>query len=106
MDADLLAALAPQKEAVTFAGRAFFAHELDCAADVPSEGGAVEMSLRLIVLCVRDAEGRPAFTDDDLAALRKASRRRIKPLIDAVMRVNGFNIEAEVKNSDAGPGSG
>lgn len=106
MREDLIAALAPQKEAVEFAGQTLYAHELDCATDVPTEGNPVDMSLKLVVLCIRDAAGQPVFGDADLAALKRSSRNRVKPLIDAVLRVNGFTVEAEAKNSDAGPGSG
>src|SRR5690242_15169857 len=96
---ELIAALAAQKETVEFAGKTLFVHELDCAADVPIEGSALDGSLKLIVLCVRDAEGNRVFTDEDLPALKKSARKRIKPLIDAVMRVNGFGIREEAKNS-------
>jgi hypothetical protein len=102
---DLIAAIEPQKEAVEFLGKTLYVHELDCAADIPSGGGAVEINLRMMVLCTRDDKGELVFSDEDLPRLRKSSRRKIMPLLDAVMRVNGFDAKAEAKNSAGVPAS-
>ena len=103
---DILSALEARQESVEFAGKQVTVRELDCVADLPSADNGLEFSLRLIVACVVDAQGAPVFTDEDLPRLRKSARKRIKPLIDAVMRVNGFSLESETKNSGAAPASG
>lgn len=103
---DIIAALAAQSEVVQFGGVAVHIRELDCAAEVPTDANVIDGSLKLLILCAHDAEGKRVFTDEDLPRLRGSARKRIKPLIDAVMRVNGFGIEAEAKNSAADPGSG
>ena len=102
---DILAVLAPRQEEVEFAGKKVFVRELDCAGDMPAAERALDFSLALIVHCVTDAEGKPIFADEDLQKLRQSARRRIKPLIDAVMRVNGFDVKAEAKNSEGVPAS-
>ena len=109
MHQDLVAALAPDQQELVFHGRKLVVRELDCAASMPNAEGltALEYSLRLIVLSVDDVESAaPAFTEEDLPALRNAGRRKMKPLIDAALRVNGLSVEANVKKSAAGPGSG
>ncbi len=102
---EILAVLAPRQEEVEFSGKKVFVRELDCAADMPSAEGALDFSLGLILHCVIDAKGCRLFADEDLPRLRQSARRRIKPLIDAVMRVNGFDTKAEAKNSEGGPAS-
>ena len=108
MHADLAAALAPQEETVEFAGRKLRVHELDLAADMPATEGRklLDFAVELLVLCVKDADGAPAFTSEDVPVLKRAGRRSARPLIDAAFRVNGLDVKAEVKNSAADQGSG
>lgn len=62
--------------------------------------------LEFVVRCTFDAEGRPAFTDQDIPALKAAPHVLKAPLLRAVARVNGFDAPAEEKNSEAAPSSG
>lgn len=61
---------------------------------------------KMVTRCAFYPDGNPAFTDEDIPALKKAPRMRVFPLVQAVQRVNAMDLEAEVKNSGAGPSSG
>ena len=61
---------------------------------------------RLMAACVFGEDGNPSFTVADVPALKKSSRAAVNALLKAVNRVNGLDVEAAVKNSEAGPGAG
>lgn len=110
MREELLAVLAAGEERVTVGGKPLVIRELECAADVPDTSGTVlDFSLALIVRCVKDEDGNAVFTDADIPKLKRAGRKRMGPLINAVLRVNGFSgeaVEVAEKNSGADPGNG
>jgi hypothetical protein len=62
---------------------------------------------RTIIAGVRDADGRPLFTDADHADIEALPSRIVTLLSEACERVNGFSstssTEADVKNSPASP---
>ena len=102
---DIAELLKPREEQLKFAGREVTVRELDAAADVSAFGDNQDLSWKLLTRCVFDAGGKPLFEDADIAELKRGSRRRLRPLIEAVSRVNGFDLETEEKNSDAAPAS-
>ena len=77
--------------------------ELASAADLTDAPGGEDLAWLLLVRCTFAEDGSPAFTAGDIPALKAASKWKLGPLIAAVNRVNGFNVEAEAKNSDAVP---
>jgi hypothetical protein len=106
MKDELLAAFAPQEERIEVAGRKLVVRELTAAADTAAFHDNVDMSWKLLVRCVFDGKGNPVFTDDDIPALKKSGKVKLKPVSDAVLRVNGYNTGELEKNSGAGPGAG
>lgn len=99
-------ALKPQEERVEFAGRTLTVRELGCAADLTAAGDSSERGLLISIHCIFEASGQRVFTEDDLPELRGASRSKFDPLLQAVLRVNGFKTAEPEKNSEAAPGSG
>lgn len=64
-----------------------------------TEAQKADFGFLLVVASVVDEQGAPAFTADDLPALRAAAQSRIGELVTAVMTVNGFAVrEDAVKN--------
>lgn len=98
--------LAPREEKVKLGERTVIVRELGAAVDATalSEGG--DAAWKFVVLCTFDADGSPVFTIDDVPALKASAKARVKSLVDAALRVNGFDEEHEIKNSEAGPGAG
>ena len=104
---DLLEAIRPREKPVTLGARALVARELGCDADTSAMVDNQDLTWKLVVRCVFDAaSGEPAFTDKDIPALKRGAKLRLKPVVDAVMEVNGASLEAEEKNSAAAPDSG
>ena len=104
MLAELAAALQAREERIEFAGTLLLVRELETAADVAAFQQSDDLQLKLVVRCVFDMQGAAVFTDEDIPALRAAGRLKLAPLMAAVTRVNGFDTEAEAKNSGAAPG--
>lgn len=100
---ELLAALARREERVTIGGLKLVVREMENAADVAGFEDGADYGYKLVVRCVFDEAGAPVFTDDDISALKGASRVKFLPVIAAVNRVNGIDVEGEVKNSAAAP---
>lgn len=103
---ELLEALAPHEESVTIGERVLTVRELESAADTEAFRDNADMSWKLLVRCVFDAAGRQVFSDADIPRLKRSGKLRLKPITDAVLRVNGYDLEAAEKNSGAGPGAG
>ena len=111
---DLLEAIRPREERVKLGGRVLVVKELATAADVASMRDNKDLDYKLVVRCVFLGEpgaepdswvaGPPAFAEDDIPALKAGAKTKLVPLLEAVNRVNGFDIEAEEKNSAAVPG--
>ena len=95
----------------------------ECASAADLVGDATQfdketVSWRLLIACTFEAKlakeaegdnpavyeaGEPAFTADDIPALKASSKWKLGPLIAAVNKVNGFDVAAEAKNSVAAP---
>lgn len=106
MRIELLEAIKPREERVTLGAHTLVVRELACAADIAAFQDNADMTYKLIVRCTFDEAGEPAFTDEDIPALKAGAKATLLPLIAAVTRVNGFAFEENVKNSAADPGAG
>lgn len=100
----------PRSETIAWAGVKVVIRELDTAADLSAAPDPSDAAYWLLVRCAFYEDGTPVFAEADIEVLRskkgKASTRKIAPLLRAVNRVNGLDLEDEVKNSVAGPGTG
>jgi len=97
---DLQDFLEPAEERITFAGQQLLVRELDSLIDTAAMRDDVDTTWKLVVRCVFDPlSGAPVFTDEDIPALKRGARRKTLPLIHAVLRVCGQDIEAAEKNS-------
>jgi hypothetical protein len=107
MRADILEAIKPREEQVQFAGNTLLVRELASAAEIGAAEGDPDLFVKLMVACIFEADGTtPAMTAEDLPALKAAGRGRLAPLVLAVRRVNGMDLEGDAKKSETGPGSG
>lgn len=100
---DIADYLAPREEKVQFGGVTLRIRELTAADNVELTRGGDDLSYRLLICCVFLEDGTPAFTMEDVEELKKASTAKLVPLVTAMNKVNGFDIEHEAKNSDAAP---
>ena len=96
-------ALALREERVTLGDIELTVREMSAEADVSGWDDAAS-GYHLLVRCVYGPDGALAFGTDDIPALQAGSKRRLLPLLTAVRRVNGLDVEAEEKNSAAAPG--
>lgn len=103
---DLLQLLKTREERVTLEGVELIVREVQAAADTVAFTEPGDFIFKLVVASTFAADGSPAFTYDQVPALKAASKLKLAPLIAAALRVNGRDIEAEAKNSEADPGSG
>lgn len=100
----------PRSESLVWAGKKIIVRELDTAAELGNQPSSEDAAYWLLVRCVFYEDGGAVFADEDMPVLRskkgRASSRKIAPLIGACNRVNGLDVEDEVKNSGAGPSAG
>ena len=97
--AALLAAIAPREEVVEVEGIKVKVRELESAAQSERLRDPGDATYAAMVLCCLDPEtSEPLFTEDDITALKTRSRRGMKVLVDAVIRVNGYDREVEAGN--------
>lgn len=101
---EIAEALKPREEVIEFAGRKLVARELASAAKLPQGGEDLDAGYRMMVACIYLEDGTPALEEADLPALKAAGSKRIAPLMEAVMRVNGLDATGEAGKSEAGPG--
>ena len=89
-------------------GKTFVVRELPTAADVVNMRDDPDHSLRVLVACVFEADGvTPAFSVEDIPDIKKETGlHSMMKLVTAVHSVNGLNLEAEVKNSEAAASGG
>lgn len=105
--AALLAALAPREETVEVAGLKVLVREMESAAQSERLTDPGDAFYAGMVLCCFDPEsGERLFTEADIPMLKTRARKGMKLLVEAVIRVNGYNADAEIKNSDAVPAGG
>jgi hypothetical protein len=103
----LLAALAPREEIVELAGHRVRVRELASAAQSERLQDPGDAFYAALVLCCFDPEtGERLFDEADIPTLKGSARKGMKPLVDAVIRVNGLDEALEEKNSGAGPAAG
>ncbi|EXI77112.1 MAG: hypothetical protein AW10_04006 [Candidatus Accumulibacter appositus] len=60
-----------------------------------TESQKADFGFLLVVASVVDDQGEPAFTAEDLPALRASAQSRIGELVTAVMAVNGFTVKED-----------
>jgi len=103
---ELLEAIRAREKEINFGGRSLIVRELTSEIDTTALRDASDVEWKLLVRCVFDTQsGEPVFTDKDIGTLKRGSRLRVRALLDAVAEVNGLDLEAEIKNSDAAPDS-
>lgn len=95
--------LRTREQVVELGPHKLIVRELASAADMAGAASEEDLAWMLLVRCTFAEDGTPAFTVEDIPALKAASNWKLGPLVSAVNRVNGFNVEAEAKNSDAVP---
>lgn len=102
-----LSAVQPEKKAVTippWGERTVYVHELtglerDALDEAADEKGKDCFIYLLLIAACRDEEGKPLFTDADLADLqRQPFRRVLKPLQEAAIEINGLAAASAEKN--------
>ena len=104
MLADILEAIKLREERVKFAGKELVVRELSTAAKLSSGKGEEDNFYHLFIACVYEEDGETlALNAESIPALKAGSRNKLAPLILAVTRVNGLDVEAEAKNSEAAP---
>ena len=106
MRRELSEAIKPREERIEFGGLTLIVRELATSADVTAFQDNADMTYKLVVRSTFDEAGEPAFSDEDIPALKAGAKFALLPLITAVTRVNGFALEKNVKNSAAAPGAG
>ena len=106
MRQELIEAIKPHEERVELGGLTLIVRELACAADITAFQDNADMTYKLVVRSTFDEAGEPAFSDEDIPALKAGAKFALLPLINAVTRVNGFALKENIKNSAAAPGNG
>jgi hypothetical protein len=106
---EIFDAIRCQSERIQFAGKDYEVREVEAAQslaldeelrDELGKDGSSHADMlywSIVVRSVFTAEGAPAFTEADIQKLRKGSRRKLQPLLNAVDRVNGLAVEANEK---------
>ncbi len=100
----LLKFFAAREEKVVMAGETYFVRTKPDDAEPLKDGE--DYTYQFLVRSTFDAEGKPAFTDEDIPALKAAPHILKARLLRAVAIVNGFDAETETKNSEAAPSFG
>lgn len=95
--------LAPREETLPWNGREIVVREMGTASDLLLFRDQGDFKLKFAIRCSFEKDGKPVYEDADLPFLKAAPYTKMKPLLDAVDRVMGFNLEAEAKNSSGGP---
>ena len=75
--------------------------------DKGSELNLTNARATLIVMCVRDGQGRHIFTDGDIGRISQMPAAVIDPILDVIRRTSGMGdaeIEGLVKNLQPAPG--
>lgn len=102
---DLAEFLSLREEKIKFGKVDLVVKELDGSVDHAPLRDGEDTSWKILVRCVFRADnGKPAFDDGDIPKLKRKSPLVTAPLVNAVNRVNGFNLEEEAKNSEAAQG--
>lgn len=97
MLAGFLEALKPREERVELGGHVLVVREAGKFSDLAALKGKDDSVYRMLVLCTFAEDGTPAFTEADLADLKSCSQMRLLPLVEAVNRVNGFDLKDNEK---------
>lgn len=98
---------ARKSETVEISGRKFVVRQVRRASELVELKDGEDGNYRMLVRCLFDEAGVPVFTDEDIPALREeASDINFIPLIQAIVRVNGLDVEDRAKNSEAAPSGG
>lgn len=100
---DLVRAFRPDREVIQIGGEAIHIAELSAEDALGIEAGK-DYIYHLVARAIVDKDGKRRFgsTPADIAEIKKWGSRKIRPIIKAVVRLNGLDEEPE-KNSDGGP---
>lgn len=106
MREQLLNFLAPREEKIVLAGATYFVREIPESQDTSIFADDKDYLLKFVVRSVFDADGNRVFKDEDIGELKKLGKVRLRKLSSIAMRVNGQDVDEEIKNSDAVPSGG
>lgn len=95
--------LAAREETMQWNGREITVREMGTAADLLLFREQGDFKLKFAIRCCFEKDGKPVYDDADLPFLKAAPYTKMKPLLDVVDRVMGFNVEDEGKKSSASP---
>jgi hypothetical protein len=98
---ELFEYLKPREEKVTIGKHSFVVRELTGNVDMRVVADGSDVEWKTLVRCVFRESGEQAFSDDDIPRLKSSGTAKIAPLRIAMHKVNGLELEPEVKNSDA-----
>ena len=102
-----IAHFARKSEPLMIDGRKFTVRQVRSASELVEVKDSDEANYRLIIKCLCDEAGNPVFTDADIPALKEeASEINFLPVLRAIARVNGLDVEERAKNSEAAPSGG
>lgn len=97
--------LRPREETVELGGQKITVREMATLEEFVSVSGkGPDAIYTVIARCSYHADGKLVFSEADIEALKKLSKVKLLPLINAVNRVNGFDTEGDAKKSEATPG--
>ncbi|HXF67673.1 MAG TPA: hypothetical protein VNK67_13385 [Burkholderiales bacterium] len=87
MKAELLEALRRREERIEVAGHVLIVREPAAGDQLDDLSSDPDAAYKLIVACTYDADGNRVFTDDDIPALKAASRGYVKQIIEILNRM-------------------
>jgi hypothetical protein len=98
---ELFEFLKAREERITIGGQTLVIKEMTGNADRKPLTDGVDVDWKILVRCVFKEDGGQLFSDADIPKLKDSGTTKVGPLLKAVYRVNGLDVEAEAKNSEA-----
>jgi membrane-bound lytic murein transglycosylase len=104
--AALSRAFRPDRECIQVAGQAIYIQEMDGKESFSmTVNQGEDFIFTMIARCLVDKDGERQLDDADIPSIKQWGQRKLRPIISAVLRVNGYGEDQE-KNSEAGPSAG
>jgi len=103
MLAEIAAAIKPNEERLTLGGVSLIVREMAAADELGGDGSPEDIFMRVVVRCVFNEAGELVMSDADIPELKAAGKTKLRPLLDAVQRVNGLVQEDNTEKPAPGP---